>query len=47
MKQPTKATVIPVVGGSIYSLAVSDKYLIAGTYENLIQVHRLRLVIIR
>ena len=33
-----RSTVIPAVGGSVYSMCLSDKYLIAGAYEHLIQV---------
>ncbi len=45
-KSGTNTTVIPVAGGSIYSLALSDKYLVAGTYENLIQVCLLLLLLL-
>lgn len=37
-----RSTVIPAVGGSVYSMCLSDKYLIAGTYEHLIQIWVIR-----
>lgn len=40
---PERITTLRTLGGSVYSLCITDRFIIAGTYENLIHVRVCRL----